>query len=80
MQPRKILKVKPIHYLMLKYWHRMANHELKEHYRLPEVGETIEGLERRNLSTLDIFTIEECYEELRELIKTQYGQTIDMCH
>lgn len=58
----------------------MANQELKEHYRLPEVGETIEGLERRNLEPLDIFTIEECYFELRELIKSQYGQTIEISH
>lgn len=80
MQQKKQLKILPIHYMMLKYWHKMANQEMKEFYWLPEVGETIEGLERRNLSNLDIFTIEECYCELRELIKSQHGQTIDICH
>ena len=77
---RKEIQVKPRHFLMLRYWHKMANSDLKEHYRLPEVGETIEGLERRKLSVLDIFTIEECYFELRELIKSEYGQTIEVCH
>lgn len=77
---RKKPTIKLIHYMMLKYWHKMACQELKEHYRLPEVGETFEGLARRGLEPLDIFTIEECYFELRELIKSQYGQTINLGH
>lgn len=74
------LEVLPIHYLMLKYWHQYANQEMKEFYWLPEVGETIDGLVRRNLTTLEILTIEECYYELRELIKNEYGQTIELSH
>lgn len=65
------------HFMMLKYWHRFANQELKEHYRLPEVGETFEGLLRRNLTSKDVEYIEACYWELRGLIKIHYGGKIE---
>lgn len=77
---KKKLDTLPVHYMMLKYWHRFADQEMKEFYHLPEVGETIEGLVKRNLSALEIFTIEECYSELRELIKTRFNSTIEVCH
>ena len=68
------------HFLMLRYWHLKADTELKDHYRLPEVGETFAGLERRGLKRLDIFTIEECYLELRQLIKNQSEGKIELYH
>lgn len=68
------------HFLMLKYWHRSASQELKDHYRLPEVGENFDGLAKRSFRPIDIFTIEEAYFELRELIKSQCGQTIELGH
>jgi len=68
------------HYLMLKYWHRKAPRDLKAHYRLPEVGESFDGLARRSFNPIDIFTIEEAYFELRALIKNQCCPTIEVCH
>lgn len=79
MEKRKIA-VTLKHFMMLKFWHKLADDELKDHYRLPEIGETFEGLARRNLRPLDIFMIEECYFELRELIKMPLGQTINLGH
>lgn len=68
------------HFLMLKYWHKRANSDLKEHYRLPEVGETFDGLARRKLNDLDIQMIEHCYEELRGLIKNEYEGKMELYH
>lgn len=65
---------------MLRYWHKRASQELKDHYRLPEVGETFDGLEKRSFMPIDIFTIEEAYFELRELIKSGTGPTMEICH